>query len=863
MRAESLAGAQIHVEHLQQVDLRQRATLPRLAFRPFPSLIDRRPEVERVLTTMQPDQASAAELYGEPGIGKTSMLRYVSHQPQATAYPDGIICFSGDQPVADILQFLFEAFYECDVPYKASPSQIRHALYDKRALIILDDVTLGQPDIETLLQAAPLSTILLASTDQRLWGEGESIELGGLPDSDVVTLLERELRRAVTPEEWQSALELCAVLGCNPERVLLSGALIRKNDRSLPDLVRLLRSGFPDEVLAAEAIDGRSEQEREALAVLAVFARSTVTAQHLGAIAGLEDTDAVIQSLEDRNLVEFGHGRYRVVASVAAALAAELDLTGARAAAIDHFSIWAGRSRATPQAAFQEADTIGDLLRWSVWSGHWADALRLARAIERPLALGRRWDAWEQVLESALESARKIDDASSEAWALHQLGTRAACLGDVATALEQLSRALRIRRAIGDDEGAAVTQHNLDTLRPRTIVTPRQTRDKKRLPTGVRGLLMTLGVVAVVAGLTLLVSDDARGWIGEIVSDDSPTPPISPTATVPAATATSSSQVGGVATSPSATFTPVAITPTLPVVAPTLPAPTSTSKPTVTATVGDTQPPVIAPHDPVRQTTNNRNGATVTYDSPATSDDISGNGTATCSPASGTQFPVGTTHVTCTASDSAGNKATSTTFDVIVAYVSPQPPKADAGGPYSINEGDKVILTGTGSSADGGQLTYSWKLDTASPDAELNDATLQKPTFFAANDGEYPVTLKVTDANDLSATATVMVAVANVTPVVTFQSWKISEDGSTVSGKITFVDPGADSWSARIDYGDDADGPAWEQLQFNSEAKEVTFSHQYACMANHTITVEIRDDDDPDAGKATLLVMAGKDCNVD
>jgi hypothetical protein len=870
MRSESLAGAQIHVEHLQQVVPRPRTTLPRLAFRPFPSLIDRRAEVESILKNLTSEETSAAELYGEPGIGKTSVLRYVSHQPQATAYPDGIICFSGNQPVADILQFLYEAFYECEVSYKASPGQIRHALQDKRCLVILDDVTLGQQDVETLLQVAPLSTLLLASTDQRLWGEGESIELGGLPEPDVVTLLEREIRRTVTDEERPSALELCAVLGCNPERVLLSAALVRKNERSLSDLVRLLRSGFPDEALGEAAIDGRSEQERKALAVLTVFAQSTVAAKHLGALAGLENTETVIESLEDRNLVESGHGRYRVVASVAAAVAAEVDLTGARAAAIDHFSTWARRGHLTHEAVLQEADAISDLLRWSVQSGHWADALRLARAIERPLALGRRWEAWRHVLESALDSARQIEDPASEAWALHQLGTRAACLGDLPTALDHLSRALRIRRSIGDD-GAAVTQHNLDVLRPRTIVRRRRTHDKRRLSDGLRRSLTTLGVVAVATSLLLLVSDDARGWIGGIVGDGTPTPvpPASPTANVLAATATLSSSSGGVVASPSATPAPLGVTPTLP-------APTSTSEPaatatatstvtataTATATIGDTQPPVIAPHDDVRQITYDRIGAIVVYESPVTSDDLAGSGTATCSPASGSQFPVGTTQVTCTASDSAGNEATSTTFDVTVTYVPPQPPVADAGGPYAtINEGDTIELDGAGGGADGGQLAYVWE-----PDTGLNDATLQSPVFTAPDNGVYTFTLTVTDTNGLTDTDTASITVVNVVPTVTFQEWEVSEDGSTVSGTISFTDPGADSWTGHIEYGDDVDDVnTGETLLIDSRNKAATFSHKYSgCLADRKIIVEINDDDDSrNAGEAILQVMAGNACQVD
>jgi hypothetical protein len=59
-------------------------------------------------------------------------------------------------------------------------------------------------------------------------------------------------------------------------------------------------------------------------------------------------------------------------------------------------------------------------------------------------------------------------------------------------------------------------------------------------------------------------------------------------------------------------------------------------------------------------------GATVTYDAPATHDAVDGDGVATCEPTSGSQFPIGTTTVTCSATDANGNSA-STSFAVTVA----------------------------------------------------------------------------------------------------------------------------------------------------------------------------------------------------
>ena len=87
---------------------------------------------------------------------------------------------------------------------------------------------------------------------------------------------------------------------------------------------------------------------------------------------------------------------------------------------------------------------------------------------------------------------------------------------------------------------------------------------------------------------------------------------------------------------------------------------------TFTVTVQDKTAPVIDRHANVTAVAPSAEAVKVYYATPATSDVVDGPGTATCQPASGARFPIGTTTVTCKATDKAGNKATQTTFKVIV-----------------------------------------------------------------------------------------------------------------------------------------------------------------------------------------------------
>jgi uncharacterized delta-60 repeat protein len=100
---------------------------------------------------------------------------------------------------------------------------------------------------------------------------------------------------------------------------------------------------------------------------------------------------------------------------------------------------------------------------------------------------------------------------------------------------------------------------------------------------------------------------------------------------------------------------------------------TSSSGPTCTftVTVNDTQPPSITcPANITKSNDSNQCGAVVNYPAPTVSDNCPGVGTPTCTPASGSFFPKGTTTVTCSVKDASNNMA-SCTFTVTVNDTQP------------------------------------------------------------------------------------------------------------------------------------------------------------------------------------------------
>ena len=439
---------------------RPRPTPVSLRPRPFPGLLDREAEVGAATTALQ--FATPVEFYGQAGLGKTTLLRHLAHHPAADTFPAGVVYLSARrQPVEDLLQSLFDAFYESDVPFKPTGAEVRHALQSKRALVILDDVDLARDEVEALMDTAPACTFLLAAPERCLWGEGRAVGLRGLPPDNALALVERELGRAVTPQEQTAAQSLCTALDCHPLRILQAAALAREEGLTLAEVARRVQTSSPDEALTAQVLAPLPAPEQRVLAALAALGDAPLHAEHLSVLTGIADVTPVLQTLQNRGLVQAHSPRYSLTGALGQDLQRAWNLTPWAERALAHFTAWAEEQQ-TPDRLLEDADAVLRTLEWAVEAERWKDVLRLGRAVEGALALGGRWAAWAQVLQWVLQAARAPGNQAAEAWALHQLGTRALCLGDTVAARTSLTQALRMREALGDQAGAAVTRHNLD-----------------------------------------------------------------------------------------------------------------------------------------------------------------------------------------------------------------------------------------------------------------------------------------------------------------------------------------------------------------------------------------------------------------
>jgi hypothetical protein len=428
--------------------------------RRFQGFLDRNETVRAVEEAVA--TGGPVEIHGEQGIGKTALLRHLAHQLRPAALGDGVVHLgAAESSATDMLQNLYEAFYETNVPFKPTTTQIRLALHGKRALLLVDDPSLAG-GVEPLLDAAPDSVLVLTGRERRLLGEGRSIALPGLPPGDALALIERELGRSLTSAELPHAQRLCANLGYNPLRILRAAAQLREERRgpaalAEPDQAAPVGATQDERTLAA-----LTAAEREVVELLAAIPGTALHERHLAALAHQADA-AVVRGLVERRVVEGEPPRYRLAPGLEGAVD-QSRLPRVQNAMLGYFAGRAESLRDQPEQLHTDLDACMSLLESAAQAGRWTEVLRLGRAIDPALTLALRWGAWERALRWVETAARALSDRGAEGWALHQLGTRALCLDEKDPARSLLRRALGLRRSMHDEAGAAVTGHNLRLL---------------------------------------------------------------------------------------------------------------------------------------------------------------------------------------------------------------------------------------------------------------------------------------------------------------------------------------------------------------------------------------------------------------
>jgi DNA/RNA endonuclease G (NUC1) len=184
----------------------------------------------------------------------------------------------------------------------------------------------------------------------------------------------------------------------------------------------------------------------------------------------------------------------------------------------------------------------------------------------------------------------------------------------------------------------------------------------------------------------------------------------------------------------------------------------------------------------------------------------------------------------------------------IAAESGTRAPSAAVNGPYTASEGAAIPMSAAASTdPDNDALTFAWTF------GDGGVATGATVSHTYAQNGTYSVRVIVTDTRGLADTATTTATVANVAPTLPAATGATIYPGDTYTGTGSFTDPGSDTFTATVNYGDGAGATA---LPLNG--KTFALSHRYLASGTYTITVTISDGTTTATQTRTIVVLSNR-----
>ncbi|MGW6688421.1 ATP-binding protein [Streptomyces sp. NPDC054961] len=444
-------------------------------------LLGRAEERERLVRLL--GRGRSVRLTGPPGSGRTALLDSVA-EVCADMAPDGVVRLSahGHQQAGELLHALYAAVYEAPAE-RLDRAELLARVREIGAVVLLDDLDMGGPALDELLRATPECAYLLAATpDTRSPSDDSHLEevfLAGLARADCAALLEAGIGRPLTDEETAWAGDLCFASEGLPLRFVQAAALLRRRDElnradgededeepgvfeerprdaSLIPLPTRAEGAAPAELLASRV----SESARAALRIACALGGELPHHAHLPALVGDTHADLAVGELLGCGLLTPVGTRYRLAAGVARQLEeagyGDTAAEGARTAA-RHYAWWTGHTSVTPERVAAEADAVLAALA----GADVVAAVLLARTAAPAFAASLHWEAWERVLRSGAEAARKAGEVAEQAYFHHELGVLALCEGRLDRARAELEASIGLRGALADKRGTVAGRRAL------------------------------------------------------------------------------------------------------------------------------------------------------------------------------------------------------------------------------------------------------------------------------------------------------------------------------------------------------------------------------------------------------------------
>ncbi|MEV0646351.1 tetratricopeptide repeat protein [Phytomonospora sp. NPDC050363] len=499
------------------------ATAPRELPRALTAFTGRQTHLDAIVTAVG-EGTTVVALHGMAGVGKTSLAVWAAHA-LTDRYPDGQLFvdlhgFTGSvAPRPSLRTVLTRVLRALGVPCdRDTPIAIdeltaryRTALADRRILLVFDNVA-NAAQLEALLPATPGGLVLATSRrDLSPLAGAHSVRLEPPPAAEAAAMLTAAVPHRVTDEQAVLVAERCGRL---PLAIGLAAARLRSRPQwQIEDLLarfadegRLLDELDMDHQGVATALRASylelDTAHRRLLRRLGLIPGDDLDAHAAAALcgAGEKRAAAMMESLVDVHLVETrSPGRYRLhdLVRLFAARLARLEETAgeldeALRRLIDvylHFAFQgAVLARPGKPILFEGArahdlglpgfaDQRGALSWFQAERGNLEAAVTVAERaglLEQAWQLAAAFNAFDlydsdraphtAVARIALDIAVRLDDRRKEGYALGFVGRQLMTVGRQQDAIDYLSRAVALKRDVGEVADAALTLVNIAML---------------------------------------------------------------------------------------------------------------------------------------------------------------------------------------------------------------------------------------------------------------------------------------------------------------------------------------------------------------------------------------------------------------
>jgi hypothetical protein len=463
-------------------------------------------------------------LYGQSGMGKTTLLQKAAHSEAAKSMPDGVIylesLYEGNiSSPEDILQRLFDRMFDSQPPVKLThprtlvkanltgthpfeqalerlfpkwfgpttlfdPARIEGELARLKALILLDEPGIEQKALDRMARLLSASAVLVSDQTAPLDDVYESIRLKPLPREDAIQLFIKKSDIELDAKTRPVIEKICEILEDIPLAIatLANGVRQDRFQINTPDgpelqaLIYLLEEFQPLSQDPVQAAIERSLKvlyrhlnwrEQEMLSdVVSAPGRSVERELLENEGPGAEEAVEQVERLEllyaNSPRMRLPQGLREVVRSIDAGLETPPRIQGF----LEYLRTELRKHNPDSDFIAAELGNLLGILEWAFDTKQWEAVIELGQAVDPYLALHGLWDTWETVLKQVETAAQISKKPLARAWALHQLGTREIGIGTRRRAIELLRHALEIRIRKREFAAAVYTLHNLRFLLP-------------------------------------------------------------------------------------------------------------------------------------------------------------------------------------------------------------------------------------------------------------------------------------------------------------------------------------------------------------------------------------------------------------